>query len=183
MRSFKILILVGLFAAVTLAPSAAQATDFSIFASYWETDDFDEAVGVGFRVAFFERVQLELGATYYDEFGNDFQFDFNDPGFDNVTLDVNVIPVDIGVRFNLGDGPIYIGVGGTAFFFDSNSGDLGDEFGFYGRIGAQFQSFFLEAGLRDVDGTFDRLSIGGIATNNDVPIDLSGYTVNAGWRF
>jgi hypothetical protein len=172
----------------TIAVPATNAADFSIFASYLSTDDYDEAVGAGFRVAFFDHVQLELGAAYYDTFGTSFDFDLGDLGFQNLELELDVIPVDIGFAFRPGNGAFYLAGGGTLYLLDSDIGNTDDEFGLYARVGARFgEKLFLEGGYRNVEGTLDEIRIedigqGGIETG-DADYDLSGYFVNLGWTF
>ncbi len=180
------------FACVVLllaAPAAVSATDFSIFVSYYDTDDYNEAVGFGGRVAFFDNVQLEIGASYYEEFGRDIEIDLAGRtiiGFDESLLDLEVIPIEIGVRFNFAT--LYAGAGGTYYSLDTKTGPgVDDEFGLYARLGAQFGRFFAEIGYRDIDGTINDLqphSINVIEVEAGfAEFDLTGYYVNVGWRF
>lgn len=181
-------ILLSAIALAAFVPATASAADFSLFASYYDTDDYDEAAGVGARVAFFDTVQLEIGASYYEEFGRDIDFDFDDPDivFDDTLLELDVIPVDIGARFNFGS--TYVAAGGTYFILDGpDGGTVDDEFGLYARFGLQFSNFFVEAGYRDVDGTIENLDLDDlddIEFNDDfAQFDLTGFFVNLGWRF
>lgn len=180
----------ALLALVLLAlPSTASAADFSIHGAYWDTDDFGESLGVGVRVAFFEGVQMEVGASYFSDFGDDFDFDLDEFEFQDVHLEMDVIPVDVGARFNFGESPFYLGAGGTLFLLDTSNADVDDEFGFYARLGWQFNSFFLEVGYRDVEGQVDSITVDDVDDVDDIldiddaPFDLTGYTVNVGWRF
>ena len=178
-RTPRILLLALVVGSLLLVPSSASATDFSIFAAYYDTD-VDETYGAGFRIAFFDKIQLELGAAYLadlEDSGNIFG--------ERVNFDATIIPIDVGLRFNLGDGPFYLGAGGTYYLLDHDLGDLDDEFGWYVRIGVQFQSgFFFDIEYREVEGT---LSIRDHDFNFVGPInrdlDLSGPAVNVGWKF
>ncbi len=126
------------------APTSVSATNFSVFASYYDTDDYNEALGFGVRVAFFERVQLEFGASYYEEFGRTINIDLGGGtviGFDESLLDLVIVPIEIGVRFNFS--ALYAGVGGAYYSLDTDLG-VDDEYGLYARLGAQFGRFFAE---------------------------------------
>jgi len=166
-----------------LLTPASHAGDFSLFGTYYDTDDYDEAVGVGGRVAFFDAVQLELAASYFDEFGSDFSFDLDDLGIQVVELDLEVIPIDAGLRFNFGSSPLYLAGGGTYFLLASDSGSVDDEFGYYARLGAQWDHLFLEGGYRDVDGTIESIDLDELGANDSVAFDLTGWFASLGWRF
>lgn len=181
------LTLLAVCVTLTLVPASASATDFSIFASYFDTDDYDEAVGFGVRAAFFDNIQLEIGASYYEEFGRDIDLDIGNGNivFDETLLDLDVIPVEIGARFNFGT--TYLGAGGTYYILDSDAGSVDDEFGLYARFGVQFSNFFAEVGYRDVEGSVENLDLDDIDDVDFVEgiadFDLTGFFVNVGWRF
>lgn len=178
----------ALFAALLLAlltPVSASAVDFSVFGSYWDTDDFGESVGAGARLAFFDTIQLEVGASYFEDFGEDFDFDLDDPGLGDITLEIEAIPVDVGVRLNLGRRALYLAAGGTLYLLETPAGSVDDEVGLYARAGFQFRSFFVEAGYRQVEGTIDDIEIDELDDIDigDSNFDLTGFFINAGWRF
>jgi hypothetical protein len=181
--------LLAALALVLLAPISAGAMDFSVHGSYWDTDDFGESVGAGARLTFFSTLQLELGVSYFEDFGEDFDFDLDDPGLETITLEIEAIPVDIGARVNLGGRRgVYLGAGGTLYLLDTPTGSVDDEVGYYARVGLQFRSFFVEAGYREVEGTLEDLDFDDIDDLDDLDIgdsnfDLTGFFVNAGWRF
>ncbi len=178
-------ILSALFAVLVLvlAPVSASALSLSVYGSYWDTDDFGESVGAAARLTFFHTLQMELGVSYFEDFGEDFSFYLDDPGLDTINLKIEVIPVDLGARLNLGGRRgLYVGAGGTLYMLDTPSGSVDDEFGYYARAGLQFRSFFVEAGYREVEGTVEDVDLGGIDTG-DSNFNLTGYFINAGWRF
>ena len=183
-RSHRLVLFASLVALLAGLPASAGAADFSIFGSYFDTDDFDEAAGFGLRLAFFEgTTQLEITASYYDQFGSNFDLSLLDLELDVVKLELDVIPIDVGARFNVGESPLYFGVGGTYFSLDGDGGDVDDEYGFYGKVGGQWEHFFAEVGFRDVEGTVKDIGFGELITTDRTDFDLSGWFVNAGWRF
>lgn len=149
-----------------LLPGLASA-DFSIFGSYIGTDTFDENYGGGARFSLGNRVQFQLSGTYYDSFERS-----------SPTVSVDALPIDAGIRFNLGQGPLYTGFGATYFLLDSQSGKLPDEYGYYLTLGFQLKSgLFVETIWRDVDGSIE----GSNTASGVVPVDLEGWTVNLGY--
>lgn len=167
-----------------LVPATASAADFSLYGSYWDTDDLGASPGVGARLAFFNDLQLELGAGYYTDIED--EFDISLPGDDAFAVpSLEVIPVELGLRYNWGT--FYIGGGGAAYLLDADNGDPDDEIGVYARAGFQFQHLFLEATYQDVEATVDNFEIvdtdGDIDIVDDVAFDLTGFVFNLGWRF
>ena len=158
-------------AATLLIPGAASAFDFSLVATYYDTDP-DETYGAGIRLGFGGRTQFEVGASYVDQITDD-RFDFS----------TDFIPIDAGVRFPPGDGPLFFGVGGTYYLIDSDRFNVDDEFGFYARAGVEFKiGFFFDVEFREVEGSVEGTDFDfGGAVRPD--LDLSGWAVNVGWAF
>jgi hypothetical protein len=174
-----------LFALAEAGSAATESgTFFSLFASVYTAEDYSKADGVGFRVAFGGAVQLELTAAYYTTF-DDSDLELEGGGdLRGVDVELDVIPVDVGVRFKVGEGPIYVALGGSYYLLDADGGNVDDETGFYGNFGVQFSHFFAEAGYREVDGTIDDLVLTDpLLVAPEVDIGLSGFFVNVGWRF
>lgn len=66
----------------------------------------------------------------------------------------------------------------TYYLLDTTIGRLPDEWGYYVTLGLQFdQGIFLEGSYRDVSGTINTTASG------NIPVDLSGASVNLGYRF
>ncbi len=149
-----------------LVPGLAAA-DFSIFGSYIGSESFDSNYGGGVRFSLGNRIQFQATGTYYDTFERS-----------SPTVMVEALPIDVGVRFNLGQGPLYSGFGVSYYLLDSKIGSLDDEYGYYLTFGFQLKNgLFVETLWRDVDGTID----GTDATRGFTPVDLEGWTVNLGY--
>lgn len=186
--------------ALGLGVTPALAGGLSIYGTYWDTDAAEEAAGGGVRlgIPLGTVVQLDLGATYYEELTDrpfDELGDIDTPFQEN---GLQVIPVEAGLRFNFAENSRfnpYIGGGASYLFLDSDFGDVDDEAGWYARLGAEFgeingNGFFVEAGYRGVEATVendpnDFDDFDDIEFEEETEIDLSGALVNAGyvWRW
>lgn len=179
----------------SLVGTAAYADGgFSLYGSYWDTDDADETFGGGltWTIPLGEVVGLDLRAAYYEELTSE--------PFENL-LDrdrvfeegLEILPLELGVRFGLGDSEVwspFIGAGATYYLLDSERAEVKDEVGFYGSFGAAFGDkvgprFFAEAVYRQAEGTlsFDPDDLGDlddVDIDDNVDIDLSGFSVNVG---
>ncbi len=200
-RSLAICIF-ALLALVVTAP--AFAGGFYAFGSYWNMDDLDEAAGGGVKlsVPLGTVVNLDFRGTYYEQIDDEDFFgqlidDDESPFLENA---VDVIPVDVGLSFNLsprGSFTPTLGAGASYFLLDSDRGEIDDEVGWYANAGLEFASqgslgFFAEALYRSATGTVETSpedfqdidDIEGIDFD-DVAIDLDGFGVNAGivWRW
>jgi hypothetical protein len=177
-----------LFAAAALAILAgpAAAADFSVFGSYWNTQDADEALGAGAKARLGRFV--ELRGTYYSDVTADTEperFDF----------EVSAIPLEAGLRFDFAEGEAfspYVGGGASYIMLDTTEGDIDDEVGYYAVLGAEFGnrpsglSFMAEAIYRNVEATVTEDEDGfPDDVRDDVILRLDGLGVNAGlvWRF
>lgn len=185
-----------------LAVTPAYAGGLSVYGTYWNTDAADEAAGGGLRFGIplgaADVLQLDLGATYYEELV-DRPFDtLDDVETPFVENGLQVTPVEAGLRLNFAErsrfNP-YVGGGGTYYFIDSDFGEIDDEAGWYARLGAEFgevegNGFFAEAGYRGVEATVendpdDFDDFDDIEFEEETELDLSGALVNVGyvWRW
>lgn len=177
-----------LFAVAVLAILAgpAAATDFGVFGAYWDTQDADEALGVGAKVRLGRFV--ELRGTYFSDVTTDTspeRFDF----------EVSAIPLEAGLRFDFAEGSAfspYLGGGAGYYLLDTTEGQIDDEVGFYALVGAEFGqrasglSFMAEAIYRQMEATVTEDEDGfPDDIRDDVAFQLDGLGVNAGivWRF
>ncbi|MES1240108.1 MAG: outer membrane beta-barrel protein [Acidobacteriota bacterium] len=179
-------ILCAAAALTILAAPAAKATDFSVFGSYWDTQDADNALGGGAKLRLGRWV--ELRGTYF----SDVTADTSPERFD---FEVSAIPIEAGLRFDLGGTEAftpYIGGGASYFMLDTSEGDIDDEVGWYAVVGAEFGrqpsglGFMAEAIYRGVEATVTEDSDGfPDDVHDDVNLNLDGLGVNAGlvWRF
>lgn len=172
-----------LFAIAEVLPAATEGgTKFSLFASVYKAEDYDKADGIGFRVAFGAAIQFELTGAYYTKF-DDGELELDGRPLSDIDFELDVIPIDAGVRFKLGTGPIYVAFGGTYYLLDADGGSVDDEVGFYANFGVQFTNFFVETGYREVEGKVEDLPIASPDGDFEVDIGLSGVFLNIGWRF
>jgi hypothetical protein len=157
----------------------ASAGNLKIFGAYWDTSDAGAFTGAGARYTFSESLGLSLGVTGYFE-GDDLDLgNLEYDSIDNTTLDLGV-HVSISELF-------YFNLGASYYRFDSNLGDVDDEWGYYGLLGAtiggQKFRFFIEGMYRKADAVirYDNLEI----MESELDLDVSGFAVNAGleWRF
>jgi Outer membrane protein beta-barrel domain len=191
-----------MFVTAVLATAAmavpASAMDFSIYGSYWDTDVAGDTAGGGISmgVPFNNVLALDLRATYFEELsgeplGN--AFDSNDPVFRKQGL--NVTPLSLGLRVNFGADQRFrpYASGGLSYFLlDSDFGEVNDEVGYYGALGAAIGnpdgvSFFAEAIYRSAEGEVkldpeELADIRDISVRDHATFDLDGVGVNAGLR-
>jgi hypothetical protein len=183
--------------ALLLPASSALASGLSIYGSYWDTDALDDTAGAGvkFSIPLGQTLNLDLRGTYYEPFDRDALQDEIDDLFDDDNPDreifdseIEIIPLEVGLSFNLGQSSIQpsIGAGVSYFLLDSDLGEIDDEVGWYANAALNFASqgsvgFFLEGIYRSAEGEvnededdvdFDR-----------VTFDLDGFAANAGVVF
>ena len=181
MRRIAFPIALAALAVVCLAPAPAAAVDFSLFGSYMDTDDVKDAPGVGARVAFFDRIQLQLSGTWYDNF--DYVV-FDQEIDQRVSEKIDILPIDVGgaYYFKPEEQGFYAGAGLTWFLLDANRFSLDDEVGYYIQLGYQFRGFFVEAMYRDAEGTV-KTPQDDIEWVDNTKVKITGYSIQAGWRF
>lgn len=193
----KKLLLAAAVLAILAAP--ANAADFSVFGSYWNTDVAGDTAGGGISlgIPLGEVIGLDVRATYFEELTDDpleNAFDSNDPVFQEVGI--NVTPLEIGLRFNIPAGSAvrpYFGAGAGYYLLDSDFGEVKDEVGYYGLFGLEFgdqegMAFFAEATYRKIEGEVkldpdDLEDIDDIDIEDHATFDLDGVGANAGLRW
>ncbi len=178
-----------------LAAAPASATDFAIFGSWWDTEELGETAGGGIKLETGQTFQLQFRASYYPDLTEDFG-QLIDEDDDFFKFELEAIPLEAGIKLNLGGGSVrpFIGGGATYFLLDSNFGEIDDEVGYYLTAGLELGGggggvgFFAEALYRNVEGTLnfdpeDIEDIEDVEIEDEVAIDLSGLAVNAGIVF
>lgn len=175
-----------LFAVVAMALLAwpARAADFGLFGAYWDTDDADEAVGIGGKLTFARFLQIR--ATYFNDVTPD-----TDP--ENQDFELRALPLEAGLVFNFAENDRvspYIGGGAGYYLLDTNFGDVDDEVGWYGVLGVDFTGpsglgLTVEGIYRNMEATVRGDLDEDPELDEDVDIQLGGIGVNAGlvWKF
>lgn len=175
---------ISIAAVVVLVVGAAvpaSAGNLRIFGAYLDSSDVGAFAGAGVRYASSDTLGWEFGATAYLESDD---FDFGDLDIDSDSIDNTAL--DLGFRVSISE--LFYFTGGVSYFmFDSNFGDVDDEWGFYGTLGATIGGdtfrFFIEGMYRDVSATikYDDFDL----IEDDVKLDIGGFGANAGleWRF
>ena len=166
-------------AALTALP--ASAGNLRIFGAYLDSGDVGSFTGAGVKYASSNNLGWEFGVTAYLDSDD---FNFSDLDFGGNTVDNTAW--DLGFRASASE-IFYVCAGVSYFQFDADYGDIDDEWGFYGTLGASFGGdtfrFFVEAMYRYVDATikFENLDL----VQESVDLDIGGFGANAGleWRF
>lgn len=177
--------------AFVLTASPASAADFGIFGTYAQTEDFDNSAGLGIKTNFGLAGGLGLGlrATYIPDLGSDFSDFFDDDDFRD--FEVEAVPLDLGLTYAFGaNRNLYVGGGATYVLLDPEFGDADDQAGWFGEIGFRSNrpsgiNYFVEGVYRSIESTvnFDSDDFGNIDFRDEVDVDLSGISVNAGLAF
>ncbi|MCK5378209.1 MAG: hypothetical protein KAJ78_02345 [Acidobacteria bacterium] len=177
----RVIRVVALVAMVFFVAVPASAGNLRIFGAYLDSSDVGSFTGAGVRYASSDTLGWEFGATAYLESED---FDFGELEFDVDTIDNTAL--DLGFRVSISE--LFYFTGGVSYFmFDADLGDVDDEWGFYGTLGATIGGdtfrFFIEGMYRDVSATitYDDFDL----IEDDVKLDIGGFGVNAGleWRF
>lgn len=168
--------------ALLCLPGAMSATDFSLLGGIWDDPGTgNENFGVGGRVAFYDKLQLEIGAAYYSDFEEAVTVRQVGNQIEVRSSELQIVPIEAGLRYNFGGSTtgFYLSAGPGWYMVDVDGrGGFGDELGFYATAGWQYPHLFIETIYRDVEGTFgDELGRGARS------FDLSGLGVQLGWRF
>lgn len=181
MRS-KILVLFALCALAAGAP--ALAGDFGLYGSWWDTEALGSTAGGGLKYAFGDAgLRFELRGSYFPDLTEDFGELIEDGTGD---AEVEAVVPEAGITYNFAPAAraqFYLGGGLSYYLLDINEFDIDDEVGWYGLAGfilgdARGPAFFAEALYRDVEGT-----VTGSSLEDDVTLDLSGLSANAGVLF
>ncbi|HEV2853407.1 MAG TPA: outer membrane beta-barrel protein [Thermoanaerobaculia bacterium] len=182
----KKIFLLTICALAALAVSAvpARAADFGLYGSYWDTEDADQALGVGGKLSF-GRI-FELRASYFSDVTADTEPESRD-------FEIKALPLEAGLAFKFAQGERfspYIGGGAGYYLLDTNRFDVDDEVGYYAVLGADIKGasglgFMVEGIYRNMEATV-RGDLGDNAdVDDEVDLQLGGFGVNAGlvWSF
>lgn len=181
-----------LASALTLVLAApAAAADFGIFGTYAQAADVSDSAGLGIKTTFGSGpVGFTVRATYLPDLGESFDdlFD-NDNDFGNFEL--TAVPLDAGVTFGFGAArQFWVGGGATYVILDPEIGSADDQAGWYAEAGFKTGrptgiNFFVEGVYRGIESTvnFDADDFENIDFRDEVDLDLSGVSVNAGILF
>lgn len=181
MQFSRVIRVVALMAVVALAVAPASAGNLRIFGAYLDSGDVGEFGGGGIKYASSDTLGWEFGVTAYLESD---EIDFGDLDIDSDAIDNTAW--DLGARVSISE-IFYFSVGASYFQFDADFGDVDDEWGYYGLLGATIGGdtfrFFVEAAYRDVSATITIEDLD--LVESDVKLDIGGFGVNAGleWRF
>ena len=174
-----------LWAAVALALSAvpASAADFGAYGAFWDTEDADQALGVGGKLSF---GIFELRASYFSDVTADTEPESQD-------FEISVVPLEAGLTFKFAQGERftpYVGGGAGYYLLDTTDFDVDDEVGYYGVLGADIKGasglgFMVEGIYRNMEATVRGDFNDNPDIDEDVDLQLGGFGVNAGlvWSF
>jgi hypothetical protein len=200
MQNRKWIPIAAFAAAFTLVGGApVHATDFTLFGSYWDTDVAGDAAGggVSLGIPFNEMLALELRATYYEELTDDPLeniFDSDDPVFQEVGI--QALPLEAGLRLSFAEGATFRPhvMGGVSYYLlDSDFGEIGDEVGWFGAVGATIgdgdgAEFYVEGLYRKAEAEIeldpdDLEDIDDLEIGENAQFDMDGFGVNLGVRW
>lgn len=171
--------------ALLLFAASAQAGEFGLFGSYWDTKDLGDTAGAGVKYAIGDHaLRLELRGSYYPDLtanaGEVIQGQTGD-------FELKAVVPEAGVAYNFAPGAstqFYVGAGLSYYLLDPNEFTVDDEAGWYGLAGftagggGSGPAFFAEAMYRSVDATVTDDSL-----VQDVDLDLTGLSLNLGVLF
>jgi hypothetical protein len=179
--------------------SPLAAADLSLTGSYWNTDVAGDAGGAGVMLGLpvNETFAFELRGFYFEELNDDpFNaiFDSDETVFQD--RGIQVIPLEAGVRFAFAPGSTFrpfVGAGASYFLLDSDFGEIADELGWYGTVGAtvgdgEGADFYFAGTWRKARAEVrvdpeDLDDIDDINAEDRVSFDLDGFGVNVGVRW
>ncbi len=189
--SVAALTIVLVMGCLVVGSTPAEAAEFSVFGSYMDSDDLNDAPGLGFRVAFFEQIQLQITASWYDKFDGLVVVPSGPvqiAGATPVVVPIDLIPIDVGGAYYFDEDATgaYLGAGLSYFMLDSSLGNTNtdNELGFYAQIGYQSGGgFFGELVYRLAQGEVEGVPVVGPERFRTVKYDLNAIAVSVGWRF
>lgn len=177
--------------AIALA-APASAADFGIFGTYAQAEDADSSVGGGIKTNFGLAGGLGVGlrATYLPDLGDDLGEIFDDES-DFGDFEMSAVPLDLGLTYGFGPNQnVWVGGGATYVILDPEFGEADDQAGWFAEAGVRTDrasgiNFFAEAVYRGIESTVnfdpeDFDDIDDIEFRDEVDLDLSGFSVNAG---
>lgn len=170
----------------------ASAADFGIFGTYAQAEDVDSSVGGGIKtnINFAGGLGLGLRATYLPDLGDDLGEIFDDES-DFGDFEMSAVPLDVGLTYGFGPNQnFWVGGGATYVILDPELGEADDQAGWFAEAGLKTNrssgvNFFAEAVYRGIESTVnfdpeDFDDIDDIEFRDEVDLDLSGFSVNAG---
>lgn len=167
----------AVLAILALCAAPALAGGLAITASYWDPDDVDDDVGLGFKLEFAAdaRWDVEFRGAYFEELESE-------PGG---AFSLEAVPLDAGIAINFnryGNANPFLGVGGSYYLLDTDRGLIDDEFGWYAVAGLEVGvherwAILFEALYRDVQAEVEGNDLGDITS---IPLDLGGGAANLG---
>jgi hypothetical protein len=188
----KGLLLTVVVVCLSFTPASA---DFSLYGTWWDTDEADDAAGIGAGWAggLGEVIDLEFRATWYEELTDEPLEDLF-TGATPIETGLTVIPIELGLRFNFARDSTFwnpwFGVGASYYLLDTDTGNIDDEVGYYGSFGAMFgdgegADFFAEVGYRWSEATVTSFDVDQDNVLDEFDIKLDGPYLNVGvrWRF
>jgi hypothetical protein len=194
-RIFAMTALTLAILALTVVPSTATAAEWRVFGSLTDTDDLAEAFGGGLRASWpiNDTWDFDISAAYYEDFKNRWENNTHE----RTSVELSFIPADFGFTWTQGDDSGFqAGAGLTWAYLDINdiniegvnaviTGAADNEFGGYVKLGYQAAGgFFAEGMYRILDVSVENLTIDGVGTGpGSDELEMSGYTINLGWRF
>jgi hypothetical protein len=170
-----------LFAGLAAVLAQPVAADFAVFGAYQDTEDADEAMGVGGNLRF---GWFELRGTYFSDVTADTEPESRD-------FEVKMVPLEAGVALRFGEADRfhpYVGAGAGYYLLDTSEGDIDDEVGFYAVAGTDVdfsESFGLnvEAIYRSMEGTIRGDLDDDPELIEEGELELGGLGLNAGLVF
>lgn len=166
-----------------LLASPVWASSVGVMASYWFSDDTDDAPGGGLRF------QLDAGETWTFEFRgsvyDDFEITRRSAG-PVEKFQLEAVPIDFGVSYNFNKNAQinpYLGFGGSYVLLESRlGGRLQDEFGWFALAGADFNfreeaAIFVEVIYRNIDATLEADDLG---RGLNEELNMKGPAINVG---
>jgi opacity protein-like surface antigen len=163
---------------LALASPAARAGNFGLNVAYWDTDDAEDDVGLGGRVAFDvgEYVDFQVRGAFFDD------LEVTTP---EGTVKLEAFPLDLGLAYGfLPDGPVnpYLGAGASYHFFSPRSGRVKEEAGWFAVAGVEAAleerwGIFAELLFRDVKATHEDTD----PPTGTTDLDLGGLAANVGF--
>lgn len=165
--------------ACALLAVPAWAGSVGLMVSGWDTDEADQDVGLGTRVAIDlgRSWDLEARVTFFDEL---------EAVVGGERFEIEATPIDLGLAYGFPTGRAtpYVGLGLSYVLLDVNAPErLEDEFGFYGVGGVQvdvgkYLAVWIEGLYRSFDATLTGDNLGFERVEDGIA--LSGVSVNGG---
>jgi hypothetical protein len=178
MRRILLVLGIGL---LLVGPAWAEG-QFTLFGTYGEMTEKARGIGAGARLGWaWKSVALDLTGTWLPQKSTDVITE----GGAQVTDDLRITPLELGVRFMLSPGPEFrpfVSAGLSYFLVDAGGGSTDDEAGYYVSAGflygpGQRSKILGEVIYRDATTTVDYPDHGGRE------IDIGGFAVSAGIMF